>query len=544
MTSVLHWQLLNKLASVYLSNCSHVTVFVLFLRHVSRTHTCLMFARAQFDALEAQIHDLECQLARLRLQRNGFLTVCQLPDEIVVQVFKLVQHGRQNYDEIEPWKTHDSSWIHLMSTCRRFRDVAVRTPLLWTLIDYTHDVRWRALCLERSIESPLCIHDGLGTAGLELECFSRAQSAYLRVNSTANSRVLSSFGPLLRALRVHSDYEEEDEPCVAVTSALLGGAGTSLSYLNLKYARLVALPSPSSLVRLELDQVRIDNSKNLVSVLQSIPQIADVCLRNLTVEDAKRSQVESTALTYLPYLRTLFIEDGCYRVLEYLRMFPLPTKALGISVNCPDLFITMFGDPNPVQVHKKILRIWQTFSSQMDNTVQLSEGTLTMRGPRNVLVTSIHFGCWTPDRNFHGFGSSSPSFYVSFCETCIEHLNVEDLNITTLHLGTAMSDRPGLNENFDDTYYVRYLSRLRVVTLQGYRRAETKPAMMTRFENWIESKSGQIAQLRFVGCSNSLRTFAEELQRKMDDAPAVIWEEGESADHPGGSESESEGSEW
>jgi hypothetical protein len=331
----------------------------------------IMKLTPEIQALDAHIYSLEAELADLKHRRNSLLTICRLPDEIVVEIFKIVQHGCQEYDELQPWKTYDSSWVDLMITCRHFREVAVQAPLLWTLVDYSRNKEWTDLCLTRSGKSALYVNDMFGL-GSVAECFHQARSAQVQVTSTAASDVINSNAPQLRMLWVDSHYSDEDEPFVNITHLLLGSVNTSLIQLHLATARLLALPSMTSLHRLELEGVFLNNMDTFVSALRSTPLVAELCIRRLIFFE-KPTHIDPS-IQLLPRLRSLFVDDNRDQVLAYLRVLHLPTNALGISIQCGPRLNMFTGaayyDDGP---RNEISAIWSRFANKMRNTIELTE---------------------------------------------------------------------------------------------------------------------------------------------------------------------------
>jgi hypothetical protein len=74
-----------------------------------------------------------------RIERNALAPLNRLPDEILVYIFRAVQ-DRPRIDSIDGSTTSlprasTHEWRHLMLVCSRFRDVALRSSVLWTYID-------------------------------------------------------------------------------------------------------------------------------------------------------------------------------------------------------------------------------------------------------------------------------------------------------------------------------------------------------------------------------------------------------------------------
>ncbi|RPD72280.1 hypothetical protein L226DRAFT_158325 [Lentinus tigrinus ALCF2SS1-7] len=113
---------------------------------------------AQQERLEREVadilakkHSLEMQLINIRRHLNDELAVHQVPNEILVDIFRLVRGAFQT-------SADERNWIMLHSVCRRWRDVLCSTPAFWCNISMRSSPDWIKLCLSRSQNSLLSVH--------------------------------------------------------------------------------------------------------------------------------------------------------------------------------------------------------------------------------------------------------------------------------------------------------------------------------------------------------------------------------------------------
>jgi hypothetical protein len=104
--------------------------------------------------LDLKIAELEHELRRLKQTRNSMAPIIRVPTEIIVRILRTAQSSpnemfpRAN----EPyWPKVSRTFMHAMSLCRHWREVAIGTCSLWTAInvDYAGDM-WYQVCLQRA----------------------------------------------------------------------------------------------------------------------------------------------------------------------------------------------------------------------------------------------------------------------------------------------------------------------------------------------------------------------------------------------------------
>ncbi|KAJ6532842.1 hypothetical protein DFH09DRAFT_932870, partial [Mycena vulgaris] len=124
-------------------------------------------ARARIEDLDAQISDLENSLRKLKTERQSFQTqlgafvypVLTLPNEITSEIF--FQRGEAFGTQISA----PTSPLFLGYICRKWREIALTTPSLWTEVALSvgavaaqeHQLRLLETWLNGSRDCPISI---------------------------------------------------------------------------------------------------------------------------------------------------------------------------------------------------------------------------------------------------------------------------------------------------------------------------------------------------------------------------------------------------
>ncbi|TFK69674.1 hypothetical protein BDN72DRAFT_897066 [Pluteus cervinus] len=104
------------------------------------------FNRSHYDIakIDEEIRALEERLVNLRSTRNALIPISRLPPEVLHEVFNIAR-GQG---------THT---IHISWVSRAWRDLALESKTLWTLITNSN-LRWTSIYLERSFPAPLVVN--------------------------------------------------------------------------------------------------------------------------------------------------------------------------------------------------------------------------------------------------------------------------------------------------------------------------------------------------------------------------------------------------
>ncbi|KAI0051988.1 hypothetical protein FA95DRAFT_1451575, partial [Auriscalpium vulgare] len=104
---------------------------------------------------------LAARLLPGRQQHNNCLTIVRLPPEILTIIFMHVSPPEVRCDWADRvWVDEslaDIGWIAITHVCRRWRQVAIGYPLLWTNIDFSYGRAWTQAFLSRARSAPLSI---------------------------------------------------------------------------------------------------------------------------------------------------------------------------------------------------------------------------------------------------------------------------------------------------------------------------------------------------------------------------------------------------
>jgi hypothetical protein len=452
---------------------------------------------ATLEELNTRIHELERQLVAAKTERNNLLPVHRLPPEIVVEVFKLIQHGCGTFDETRPWHTFDDGWLNVMLVCRRFREVAVQTSALWNMVDYdTYPPDQIQLFLERARNQPLCIRD---SGGGSTELFHRAWS--LEINSFAvSTQALNLLQPTLHALHISIlKFDQQNAFCFTQSDL---HEHLALAYLSLSHLSVQDIPVMHSLHRLELDSVIICTGLGgLMQMLHQVPSVQILCLRNL---DLTSDDIERSELVSLPCLHSLLVIDTPKAVRCYLHMLPQPTLALGIYVR-----YVVFEETRDIPLHSDILDKWVKFARNTRDPALLAHGILKKGAYMQCVEYSLGTGNMV--RYLREFGSASASSFCSFiCYGTVKH--PADPYIQTLHIQCS----PTFSHPYkvEELSFARMLPNLQCMVLEGFRDRDGHQRVMAAITACITEQGTRIQQLRFVECCYGMKVPAHKLQEE------------------------------
>ncbi|TFY78206.1 hypothetical protein EWM64_g5801 [Hericium alpestre] len=103
--------------------------------------------------LDDELSAMHLAMCSLRTRRNALSLISALPAEILARIFKF-------YAALEPsmrYRGHRLGWIKATHVCRRWRDIALQFPGLWSDICIRLGMEWTELMLSRSKATPVSI---------------------------------------------------------------------------------------------------------------------------------------------------------------------------------------------------------------------------------------------------------------------------------------------------------------------------------------------------------------------------------------------------
>ncbi|KAJ7629756.1 hypothetical protein DFH06DRAFT_1480311 [Mycena polygramma] len=307
--------------------------------------------RARVAELQTQILHLECTLSQLR---NAQLQVQQrldsykypvvtLPSEIVSEILVRVLPAYPNFPQL----AGPLSPTPLTQICRRWRDIAIGTPALWSAISSRHnnrdgrELRMFELWLQRSRHFPLSI--ALGTIDfrasnelIEAVIPHRARWRYLKIKleeknlpmldgampslQHLNLKTVSS--PLLGPIPVHGVPRLRTatlNQAAAVHIILPWTQLTSLTLLAVRPSDFVPiLLQTVNLVHCELDMDFGDSND-----LEFRRDITLNCLESLVIKDFRGTSRTFILIFVVPSLRSLNVSESILRDAETRSAFGL-----------------------------------------------------------------------------------------------------------------------------------------------------------------------------------------------------------------------------
>ncbi|KAJ7623915.1 hypothetical protein DFH06DRAFT_758251 [Mycena polygramma] len=347
--------------------------------------------RARVAELQTQILHLERSLSKLRIEKTRTqerldsytYPVLSLPNELVSEIFVHTLPPYPDFpDLIGPFSPTPLSQI-----CRRWREVALATPELWSALSsldnnrHGQELRIFELWLERSRHCPLSINlwPDVGWASDELVDAvipHRARWQYLKIDlGVENLRILDGPMPLLRHLEV----------------ALADGTPESVSLHEVPLLRTVALDDVAAL-RVVLPWAQL-TSLTLLNVYPSecVPILIQAhslvhCELDLCFDEFGIGPRRDITL---PYLESLVFTDAGGSATDLLPTLIIPALR---NLKIPESFLAS----NPVE---SLTALISKTGGRLKELHLTGQGLLPQMSYRHAFpfLRRLWFGHWIPN---------------------------------------------------------------------------------------------------------------------------------------------------
>jgi hypothetical protein len=474
-------------------------------RFPSRLVHLIMSNAAVIRALDERIAVLERELLAAKKQRNALVLAASLPFEVLADILRHTQHPDGLKNARLPSLGYDRKWARTMLVCSLWRDVAIQTPVLWTIIGSKRPP-WIELCSQRCRGKPLHL-DGYNQHTQQL--FARAQSfsvSHHPADDQGINTALNSAAPRMEALRVAFRNHERSTPSVTIGPSFLLGIPVSLVHLTLNggFIQMEDAPPMPSLRVFEL-QHATSSYPCLINLWKQAPMIDTLHLENPHIRIGA-SALNLTKIS-LPRLRTLIITASTPDVSYLLKILPLPSSVFrlraisqgGYSVSAPDA--------------GQIYEACETFLSRLPVTYT---GSIHCMSPP---YAAIRFGtvATTTFEHVHDLADHTFSCYVNYLRRpTASHPFLA--RIETMEVGP--SENPQTPDDTENMWGAELLPRLWALTVEYCGIIHLRK--LRPIKPWLQSFQGKIKQVQFLQCDSSLRSFVEELGREGV-VPRITW---------------------
>jgi hypothetical protein len=476
-------------------------------------------SQASVSEFDERILALTQELLWLRRERNALVGPCRLPPEILAEVLQEVQLDGRIYDKTGTWiQDHDErGWVSAMLVCHKFRETAIQTPALWTVLDSeTHPKEWLDLCWKRSGNATVYIH---APHEIMTRYAARAHTVYLEPGAPGEFVSLVS-APALQALRYDDNFISRPIP----SSYSFHITGTSLVNLTLQQLYLVNTPHMPSLRRLVLDSVITHTDiMPFVRILSNSPMLEELLVYGALSSDSYRRGLATddfspaTETVTLPRLKTLYLNIADpKRIPGFMRVLPLPSHSLAIKV------LHMEEDE---RILVEILAAWVAFSRQCSTKPTdpvPQKGHLICHASMN----TAEFFIGKSTVRLADFDASSPSFcFLSFRQSLPRSLLkfIGSIHINADHCRTYRLER--LFSSLEPTHNLQVVTLEKCGILDPNEHKLNPDFIMdvrTIIKQWIKRRRS-IDQFYFIACNERMRQLAYELEREKI-VRNVIWD--------------------
>jgi hypothetical protein len=468
-----------------------------------------MSPASQLKDIEEEIKTAEHQLLLLKRRRNSFVPVCRLPSELLAHIFSLVQHrvahAHKNVDPDFAFDMIASDWSRVMRVCTHFRAVAIQTPMLWNVQDFTTPAsEWMDLCLSRAAGIPSCVSIKKTFDGDHLQ---HAWKAVVE-GDAVHADVLNTAAPnlLILALRLNEGFTE-----FKITPSFLGGS-PCITHLSIYGVQLVLSEAPDMPVlrRLVLrDMVADFDLEEMAEFFERTPLLENLYLQFIYLGSAREVVDESTVIPVprrvsLPHLKTFLLEDAPAEASAFVRLLSMPSTTLGIKVEEIDEEIPMTSNRNLIH------EAYMSFAEALPDSAEFCAGSITVREDNT--TGTVTFGEAFP---WDHSQLTSPAGFLTFsCYVRSQHPVFD--RITTLR--TCLI--PVSGNDMDTIWSSPFLPNLHTLALQNLNDDDLEHRQ--EIKNWLGRRGNRIKRVEFNSCSQSFFPFFEEMKREQHSSQ-VTW---------------------
>ncbi|KAJ8488123.1 hypothetical protein ONZ45_g14068 [Pleurotus djamor] len=326
-----------------------------------------MYQHIRTDVLAHQAIDE--QIHALKIRRNTYCAISQLPDEILYRIFAFTKLNAE-LEQTFPFSRGRHQWMNsTVHVCRAWRNIGLNNPSLWTSIDlpapHTMEMLFRSksaplrlfckipddtnngeeidrnqsefwLSAEAAFTDVTRIQE-ISIRGDTVQCSTLSRLFSLPVDFPSHKPTTDSPSPRLELLNIHIDHYITTAP-----------PSRLLPWGELRYLRnlgLLGVPLPPVLPSMpNLRELKVGDTPNhpnsvtaLLQLLSGTPNIMDISLKlYLTVALPDPATVAASIAAFpdrviLPRLGRLVIESNDITTCHIFDRLAYPTKA---SVHC------------------------------------------------------------------------------------------------------------------------------------------------------------------------------------------------------------------
>jgi hypothetical protein len=440
-------------------------------------------------ALEDQAVRIQAELRELRSRRNSLTRICRLPEEILVNIFKLFRNmlsSSKNADNV--WYntsviTVNMKWTRVTFVCRHLQGVALAECSLWDHIKWGWPEEFILSCLQRARDYPLTLlamHDSSFLAmGQDLMrfLFKHAPSARsIELIDVRNKRILQQPLPRLHWLKIN--FHET----IYLDKRFLGGACDALAVLEICAVTMDArnhLPEFPSLRELHVDFLYPDEGgiQSFYKIFENTPVLETISIGSVFLSNNEDGDVshEPHMPISLPFLRKTYLDSDVDFTLACLRTLPSPSHQL--SVRLP--YTYEIEEPKQTAVFNHLSEYWKRKTGEE----YLPFGRINCR----------HIGLVEVQMGAHDQASDRPTvFFCSMASINLEYSywsHVETLNLD----GTKNSTEILVHS------VMRLLTRLRSIVIHSFSpTAEDKQNLRTWFSSQSLSARPIVQDITFI----------------------------------------------
>jgi hypothetical protein len=285
-------------------------------------------------------------MVALNVKRNVSTSrLCQLPDELLVQIVKLAEDrsGSDVHDDLR----HQPEQSPMMRVCTRLRTLICHTPTFWTRLDTSWGPERIKLHLNRSDNCALrvILHVTQSTdLSFARSLLSRCAEATINVGASSSDvtpHILALPAPMAQHITVALGGGHKDSVRYPFNDRFLGQQCAQLTELRLEGVCIESIPYFPRLTLLDIRSSTLGPLREhsfAASLERSTPNLTKLVLTRIVLSaPPTHDDFIDVGQASLPFLEELYIEgDDAAVVWMVLQDMALPQKRLEIHAHCSE----------------------------------------------------------------------------------------------------------------------------------------------------------------------------------------------------------------
>jgi hypothetical protein len=463
-----------------------------------------MPATSELESLENEIALLEAKLMELKRRRNALTPILRLPRELLVRIFSSVQGNSEAHNQDLWIVSPQKGWQQLMLICHAFRTIAVDTPTLWSIIDFSRGLpEWRDLCIARCATSPLVLLTSDEQGWNLMKYAQKAVCEFIRY-----THIMADAYPNLRVFTLYLGPSADTE--FHINSRFLRAA--PITHLAVEGSRiwLDEAPCMPHLQRMILRRVNVHpDLKSITKFFEYAALLEDVTLEKLHLGRVLPSMIiHVSQQVRLSRLKALYITGTPPLASALARLLPVPSRSLALDIENADPPFSLNAN------HSLIYEFYMSFVRSDPSRTEFGTGSVTPDGGFGG-TDMFHFGS-------HDWDHARACHYTTYGVVNEPHPLYNEVNKIFVHANAVSSSTLYTDKTAWDllpvfpnlhTLVLRDIGAPAADTEDIYLRNIDYELAKIQIREMIDVLAGRVQRMEFESCAPQLESFVQGLQQ-------------------------------